>query len=172
MRIPNVVTVVYDSAEKSRLLFPSILAFRSGLKGKGRSIRIRLTKKCLRPCGADYLIEGFQHVTAAERKGAASELATNLATRDHGRQLRSFDKLIQHTAHPILALDFPMSEMWSSYLRKPGDLILDRLFGAAALGGMHILWMGSRSRLPTRRVRKGELLLRLMLHLIDRHTED
>lgn len=75
----------------------------------------------------DYAIEGLEGFACIERKGAVSEFATNLSEERFRRELERMSKI----AHPVVALEFKMSDLttWpdrSGLPQKQLDLIRAR----------------------------------------------
>lgn len=167
------VTVLVDSREKLPLRFPGTMILRPNNLLQSRNayvviFNVTTSVSCLSSVGCDYTIAGHEATTRIERKGSPEELYANLAGFDSARQSRSFDKLVTDCAHPILLLDFPMSQMWRSSATTGVDidaaLVMDRLLTTRRVYNLELYWTGIQSRRPTARRRIGEFALRLMLH--------
>lgn len=154
-QFPKKITVLIDRQEQRPLEFPGSLRWWS----PGRKCHLMLVvpryKVHLRT--GDYAISGYEKVTLAERKGAWSELVTNLFTDDRPRFIAAFDRLADECRHPVLLLDMPTAVRPNEFCRCP-DQVIDGICAEAIRRGITILW-SPPSKNPTR---TGELLLRWM----------
>jgi len=109
----------------------------------------------------DYALKGYEKITLCERKGAWTEICSNLFTADRPRFIAAFDRLAVETKHPILLLDLPVRTRGNKYARNPEQL-LDGIFYEATKRGISVLVVPP----STQRYRAGEWLFRLMWQYI------
>ena len=60
----------------------------------------------------DYSVEGLENIVAIERKGSASELMSNLLTKDRGRFIKEIEKLAKFP-YSFIVCEFSLSDLRS-----------------------------------------------------------
>lgn len=164
--IPKTITVLRDSREQKKLMFPPSITVFNPNTGRSQVHKVKCSKATLE--SGDYAIKGFQHITAVERKGSIDELKDNLSVRDFKRFSTAFARFITSTKHPILFLDLPLASAFSPSVTKgisPGKT-WDRIFHMATLGNCDILQAHTQSSKGSTKARQGEFILRRMIQFI------
>lgn len=164
MRVPERVTVVADTREKRYMTFPNGMWY----ERDGKSDYVSITPADATLEWGDYVLRGYEHITACERKGSWSEVFQNTCTRDGKRFHRCVDRLCERTLHPILFLDFPIHpisrvsgpDAWKAY---------HRLCRMCYQKKIQILWFPCKK--GDVRIRAGEAVLGMMWTFILEHLK-
>lgn len=177
-------TVLVDKAEKKDLPWPSAIEWRDHPGSPSQFLRIAYRSVTL--AAGDLCIEGHERLTGTERKGSTSELWHNFFTNDSARFYRAIERLCDRYTHPILFLDFPISDPHPVHTNRPtytrtsngnvctsvpdcGVTVMTRLATVAALYGLTIVGpLPSTTRAKTKahlhdRRWAADFVLRLML---------
>lgn len=83
------LTIVTDSREKQPILFPPRMEW-TDLKMRRHILELNSVTKTLE--AGDYHLEGYEHITAIERKGSIEEIKNNLIGSDRRRASRALTR--------------------------------------------------------------------------------
>jgi hypothetical protein len=173
IHVPRSVTVLVDTREKQPLLFPRRIEFfpygvHRLLRGAEPSIiGVRTKRRTLKV--ADYTVEKWEHLTAAEKKGGIDELITNVSAGDIARFRMAIVAFATSVRHPFLFLTCLPTSVWCASPRNRSASVarvLDIVLATAADLDLQLIWGGRASPLPGVRRRLGDIILRAMLHKI------
>lgn len=173
--IPKKVTVLVDTREKKPLLFPShlkILPLVEALKRRSTPQIVTVNVCPHRMVIGDYAVKQYEHLVTVERKGSIGELMHNASGGDRARFLKAIERL-KVIKHPILFLDCLPTSVFNpppSLADRDPMMAVDVILGLAAHLNLHLIWGGRTTTSPRVRRRLGEIILRSMLHAIDKLT--
>lgn len=159
--LPRELTVLVDNREKYPVLFPKTLVCWE----LGKRHMINITAKIAKLDAGDYLLEGYETLCIIERKGSASEVITNLFTKDQTRQAKSFAKLKNACDHPTIMLEMTPAQLATKSKHMPdvdGSILLSKLMAVIALNKFHLLWL-PWGRGTLERTRLGEVILHQLI---------
>ncbi len=165
------VTLLVDKQEKRPPLFPSrITVYPQPCMtpaARLKPVDFRVTVKGARLDAGDYTFKSPSGLVGIEKKGSLEELITNVATKDTPRFSRAIVRFAKAYTFPYLVLNFPLGELWRTskvFPNRDKGLLMDRIFATSASLGLRLIVVGSKpSPLKDKRLRQGELYLRLML---------
>lgn len=161
---PKKLTVLVDSREQFPLLFPAtVLWFPT--RSSRPFYMIHIATRVERMDTADYALDGYEDTCMIERKGAQSELATNLCSKDYARAHAAFKRLAEETTHPYIVLEetpagmFPMERP----SRPNPDRVMDAFIREVCTLKIPLIFAG-RARSPGHRRKLGHFILKIMLY--------
>jgi hypothetical protein len=158
--IPNEITILIDSREKHKLLFPSWITLYFDRIGKIQPVHIET--KVSRMVAGDYAIEGYEDVCLIETKRSLRELHSNIGPGSWPRVCKALKRLSK-CQYPYLVLEMTPSELFqkSIHVENP-ELVFDRWMRIVAQFDLHLMIVGG-SKMPGPRRKLGEQLVRLMI---------
>ena len=133
-------------------------------------MRLKIETESVRLINGDYLLKDWPHLGVVEKKGAMTELFSNLFTKDKVRAHKAFKRLSDAAKHPYLLIEGSPAEMARSItgmkmgkikIDDPG-FIWDRLWEVLHKYNFSLVWCGGTNCAGSRRI-IGELMLRAML---------
>lgn len=136
MILPRKITILVDTREQKPLPLPKTIKWSE--VGKHLHI-IEIRQEPMVLYAGDYMIKGAGKSCVVERKGSINELHQNLQGADRPRAMRAFQKLVESTRNPILALDFPLSQR---LYKGDRDEVFTRLMQLCAEYHISILSVG------------------------------
>ena len=167
------MTVLVDSRERFPLLFPASVLWYPTRAARPFYIIQILTKVVEMETG-DYALKGYEDTCLIERKGAMTELMTNLCSKDYKRSHAALKRLAEATKHPYLMLEETPSGMLPSTYpsnRPTPDRVVDAFIREVYGLKLSLIFVG-RSRLPAHRRRLGHLMLKFMIgHAMENRKE-
>lgn len=164
------ITVQIDKQEKDPLLFPDTLLW-TPPNSKVVLSRVK-TEVVVLPYG-DYRLKSWKTGCVVERKGSLDEVATNLCSaHDKARFWKAWNRFLDHSTHPILFLDWPISRCQLRHFkssRETTETVMSKLWDLIYRSGFHerngiVIWGGYNKTVQSR-VAAGAELLRLILTL-------
>ena len=161
---PKKLTVLVDSREQFPLLFPATVVW-FPTRGRNPCHLMHVTTKVKRMDTADYALEGYEGTCMIERKGAQSELATNLCSKDYKRSHAAFVRLAKETKHPYIVLEETVAGMFPMQCpsRPNPDRVVDAFIHEVCALKIPLIFAG-RARTPGHRRKLGHFMLKIMLH--------
>ena len=136
MILPRKITILVDTREQKPLPLPKTIKWSE--VGKSAHI-IEIRQEPITLDAGDYMIKGAGKSCVVERKGSINELHQNLQGPDRPRAMRAFQKLVESTQNPILALDFPLSQR---LYKGDRETVFTRLMQLCATYRISILSVG------------------------------
>ncbi len=121
MILPKHVTILVDTREQKPLPLPKTIRWPTW-GDEGQLIEIR--EEPLALYAGDYALKEAPKRCIIERKGSINEVRENLCGEDRYRATNAFRKLCETTNNPILALDFPLTQLLYKGKR---DVVFTRL---------------------------------------------
>ncbi len=161
---PKRLTVLVDSREKFPLLFPASVLWYPTRAARPFYI-IHIDQKVVELPAGDYALKGYEHTCIIERKGAMTELMTNLCSKDYARSHAAYQRLVDTTAHPYLMLEeTPAGMLPNSYpsTRPVPDRVVDAFLREVCGFKIPLIFAG-RARSPGHRRKLGHFMLKIML---------
>ena len=154
-------SILVDTREKKPLRFPSFMPMlRSPLVGDTTTVQIHTIKQKLDT--ADYVLQGFEHLTGIERKGSIREVANNCLTFDRDRLRRCLDRMRKEFRYPILLLEGTVKTLLSDRRVHKPYRALDALHRLLAEYRIPLLMLPSASH--SNRQIMGETVARILIN--------
>lgn len=166
------MTVLVDSREKYPLLWPACIVWYPTRASRPFYL-IHIDQQVIEMPTGDYALKGYEDTCIIERKGAQSELSTNLCSKDYKRNHAALKRLSEATAHPYLMLEeTPAGMLPSSYpsTRPNPDRVVDAFLREVCQFGLSLIFTG-HAKSPGNRRKLGHFMLKIMLgHAMDRNN--
>lgn len=154
-------SILVDTREKKPLRFPSFMPMlRSPLVGDTTTVQIHTIKQKLDT--ADYVLQGFEHLTGIERKGSIREVANNCLTFDRDRLRRCLERMQKEFRYPILLLEGTVKALLSDRRVHKPYRALDALHRLLAEYRIPLLMLPSASH--SNREIMGETVARILIN--------
>ncbi len=161
---PKRMTVLIDKQEQYPVLFPATVLYYP-TRAFHPFFLIHIDQKVMRLPTGDYALKGYEDTCIIERKGAQSELSTNLCSQDYKRNHAALKRLSEETKHPYLMLEeTPAGLLPNSYpsTRPVPDRVCDAFLREVCEFNLSLIFAG-RARSPGQRRKLGHFMLKIML---------
>ena len=167
MRPPKRLTVQVDSREKIPFLFPATTSWGEGKNARLVPVHVEV---CTLDAG-DYRLAEYPTSCVIERKGTASELWTNLFSKDSERQARAFARLSEAADHAYLFLHAPPHDLIVESTRVPDPAALvHRMAYCIGRFGLHLVILPTSHSAASTRL-AGTLALNILVGHAE-HTDE
>lgn len=159
---PKTLTVLIDTREKDKTPFPKTIVWNDS---QGNAHLIRVKEKAARLDAGDFQLEGYEGITAVERKKNSKELWQNLITKDRFRFHKALGRLRESTQYPVLFVQASLRELHSPTESCPDPaLMMDRLI-TTCINAEIPVYFTPPVKSPTDTTH-GEFILRVMLNAV------